>query len=263
METHTVIDALGRAVRVSAAPQRVVSLVPSQTELLADLGLDAEVVGITKFCVHPPHWRQEKTTVGGTKTVDIAAIAALSPDLVLVNKEENSRQTVDALAAIAPIYVTDVHDLPGALAMIRAVGQLVDRHAQAEALSADIEQAFADLPVFSMERVAYLIWRGPYMAAGGGTFIDDMLRRAGFRNVFGDQARYPEITVDALRAAHLDRLLLSSEPFPFGPKHIAEFETVLPGVRVELIDGELLSWYGSRIRRTPAYLQRLRSTPAP
>jgi len=263
MESTTVMDALGRPVRVTAPPQRVVSLVPSQTELLADLGLDAEVVGVTKFCVHPAHWRGVKAVVGGTKSVDTEAIAALSPDLVLVNKEENTRETVEALAQVAPVYVTDVHHLPGALEMIRAVGRLVGRADPAERLAAEIRDGFDALPVFPSARVAYLIWRGPYMAAGGGNFIDDMLTRAGFENALAHRPRYPEVTVETLRGAQLDRLLLSSEPFPFGPKHVEALSAALPGVSVELVDGELFSWYGSRIRRTPAYLRALRETPAP
>lgn len=262
MKSLAVTDALGRTVRVNATPQRVVSLVPSQTELLFDLGLDTQVVGITKFCVHPAHWRREKVVVGGTKTADAAAIIDLAPDLVLVNKEENTRETVEALATVAPVYVTDVHDLPGALEMIRDVGQLVGRVEAAASLSAEIDALFAALPAYAPARVAYLIWRGPYMAAGGGTFIDDMLRRAGFENALGHLERYPQVTVTDLRDAGLDRLLLSSEPFPFGPPHLQELSAALPGVSVELVDGELFSWYGSRIRRTPAYLEALRATPA-
>jgi ABC-type Fe3+-hydroxamate transport system substrate-binding protein len=258
MKPTPIVDALDRPVVLPRPPQRVVSLVPSQTELLADLGLDAEVVGVTKFCVHPAHWRRQKAVVGGTKTVDCAAIAALRPDLVLVNKEENTQETVEALAAVAPVYVTDVHDLSGALAMIDAVGQLVDRVAQAAALVDEIEAAFAALPRFAPLRAAYLIWRGPYMAAGGGTFIDDMLTHGGFSNALGATPRYPEVTVETLRAAGLDRLLLSSEPFPFGPRHVEALSQALPGVRVALVDGELFSWFGSRIRATPAYLRRLR-----
>lgn len=261
--THT--DALGRTIRLAAPPRWIVSLVPSLTELLAELGLDAEVVGLTKFCVHPADWRARKAVVGGTRNARFDDIVALRPDLVLCAKEENDRAMVERLAAHAPVYVTDVVDLAGALAMIRAVGALVDRRAAGVALADEIAEGFAGLGALPPERVAYLIWKGPYMAAGGGTFIDAMLRAGGFVNAFGERARYPEVDIDGLRAAGLDRLLLSSEPFPFDARHAAELADALPGVRVQCVPGEPFSWYGSRLRETPGALaaMRLNHPPAP
>ncbi len=254
--THT--DALGRAIHLAAPPRRIVSLVPSLTELLADLGLDAEVVGLTKFCVHPADWRARKAVVGGTRNARFDDIVALRPDLVLCAKEENDRGMVERLAEQAPVYVTDVVDLAGALAMIRAVGALVDRGDAAAALADEIEGAFAGLDALPLQRVAYLIWKGPYMAAGGGTFIDAMLRAGGFANAFGARARYPEVEVAELRAAGLDRLLLSSEPFPFDTRHVAELAEALPGVRVQCVPGEPFSWYGSRLLETPGAIEAVR-----
>jgi len=222
-------DALGRRLRIESPPQRIVSLVPSQTELLADLGLDDQVVGVTRFCVHPPDWRKAKTVVGGTKQIDEETAAALKPDLILANKEENTRAMVDALSAYASVYVTDVHALPDALAMIRTVGRLTGQTLQADALATDIDAAFSDLPSYSPLRAAYLIWRDPYMTVGGDTFIHDMLQRAGFVNAFGHQQRYPEVTTDDLAAASLDVLLLASEPFPFTRTRYAnELREALP-----------------------------------
>ena len=254
-----ITDARGAAHRLLTPARRIVSLVPSQTELLAALGLDAEVVGLTRFCVHPAGWKQTKTIVGGTKQVDVERIAALRPDFILANREENTRAMVAALDAVAPVYVTEVRDVPGALAMIRAVGRLTGRNPEAKALAAEIEAAFAALPAYPPLRAAYLIWRDPLMTVGRDTFIHAVLARAGLVNVFGDRTRYPEITEADLAAARPDLVLLSSEPYPFTRAHAAGVRTRLPApTRVRLVDGEPFSWYGSRLRETPAYLRRLR-----
>ncbi len=232
---------------------------PSQTELLADLGLDAEVVGLTRFCVHPAGWKEEKRIVGGTKNVNLDRVRALAPDLVLANLEENTRADVEALDAFAPVFVTDVAGVDSALALVRTVGALVHRSEAAEALVGEIERGFAALRSEPPLRVAYLIWRDPWMTVGGDTFIHDVLRRASFVNVFGDRRRYPEVTAEDLAASRPDVVFLSSEPFPFREKHLAETRGVVPGVPVRLVDGELFSWYGSRMRLAPPYLAGLRA----
>jgi ABC-type Fe3+-hydroxamate transport system substrate-binding protein len=255
-------DARGRTVALGAPPRRVVSLVPSQTELLADLGLGDAVVGLTRFCVHPAGWKAEKTIVGGTKNMDVERVRALRPDLILANLEENTREDVEALDAFAPVFVTDVADVDGALRMIRDVGALVGRSERAEALAAEIERGFAGLAARPPIRAAYLIWRDPWMTVGGDTFVHDVLRRASFENVFGARTRYPEVTAEELAAAEPEVVLLSSEPFPFRERHVAEVERAVPGVPVRLVDGELFSWYGSRMRLMPPYVAGLRATLA-
>ena len=255
-----VTDARGRTLTLDAAPRRIVSLVPSQTELLADLGLDAEVVGLTRFCVHPAGWKEDKQIVGGTKNVNFDRVAALAPDLVLANLEENTRADVEALDAVAPVFVTDVATVDDALAMIRTVGRLVGRSDAADALADEIGRRFAALRARAPLRVCYLIWRDPWMTVGGDTFIHDVLRRASLTNVFGERTRYPEITSEAIVAAEPDVILLSSEPFPFGERHIAELEHAVPGVPVRLVDGELFSWYGSRMRLMPPYITGFRAS---
>lgn len=252
-------DALDRPVVLDAPPRRIVSLVPSQTELLADLGLDAEVVGLTRFCVHPEGWKRRKRIVGGTKNVHADRVAALAPDLVIANREENVREQVEALEGLAPVYVTDVGTVDEALAMIRSVGALVDRAPQADTLAAEIAAGFDGLAAAEPLRAAYFIWRGPWMSVGHDTIIHDVMRRAGFANVFGERARYPEVTPEELAAAEPDVVLLSSEPFPFREKHVGEVATLVPGARVLLVDGELFSWYGSRLRHAPPYLAALRA----
>ena len=239
---------------------RIVSLVPSQTELLSDLGLDDRVVGITRFCVHPEAWRRDKTVVGGTKQLNHDSIQTLEPDLVLANKEENTPAMVEALDAIAPVYVSDVATLPEALNMIRSVGRLTGTTLRADALASEIDAAFAALPAAPPLRVAYLIWRAPYMSVGGDTFIHAMLRRAGFVNAFAGQQRYPEVTLEDLRALNLDAVLLASEPFPFArPRFADEVRKALPHTEVQVVDGEIFSWYGSRLLQAPAYFTSLRA----
>lgn len=254
-----VVDQLGRRVTVPFPPRRIVSLVPSQTELLFDLGLGQQVVGVTKFCVHPPEARRQATVVGGTKNFDVAKIAACRPDLIIGNKEENYREGIEQLAAGYPVWMSDVADLPAARRLIEQVGLMTGTAPVAAPLAAEIARSFAALaPPGAPEPAAYLIWRKPYMVAAAGTFIDDLLGRAGFANVFGALGRYPEITPEQLAAAAPRRILLSSEPFPFREKHVAEFRALCPGARVDIVDGELFSWYGSRLRHAAAYLSRLR-----
>jgi ABC-type Fe3+-hydroxamate transport system substrate-binding protein len=256
----SVIDQLGRRVEILFPPQRIVSLVPSQTELLFDLGLGKRVVGVTKFCLYPPEARQATMIIGGTKNFDFDKIAALKPNLLIGNKEENYQAGIEQLAAKYPVWLSDISNLPEALDMIRRVGFVTGAKDKAEQVAAEIAASFAALAApESTISAAYFIWRKPYMAAASGTFIDDMLRRAGFRNVFAHLGRYPEITPEQLAAAAPERILLSSEPYPFQDKHLAEFQALCPAAEIQLVDGELFSWYGSRLRLSAAYFQQLRA----
>lgn len=255
----TVTDQMGRRVVVPFPPQRIISLVPSQTELLFDLGLGERVVGVTKFCVHPTEARKTATSVGGTKNFDFEKIEALKPDLIFGNKEENYQAGIEQLAASYPVWMSDIATLPEALDMIRRVGLVTGRKEQADTLVADIAGSFQALAAPTEPiSAAYFIWRKPYMVAAAGTFIDELLQRTGFSNVFGSLGRYPEVTPEQLAAAAPQQILLSSEPYPFGDKHIAEFQAICPAAEVRIVDGELFSWYGSRLRHSAAYLQSLR-----
>jgi ABC-type Fe3+-hydroxamate transport system substrate-binding protein len=250
-------DGIGNELLLAGPPQRIVSLVPSQTELLFDLGAGERVIGVTKFCVRPDAARAGRRRVGGTKTPDIARIRALAPDLVLANREENRAQDVAAIAAFAPVYVTDVNTVAQALAMTRAMGFALGAEAAAARLAADIEAALSELPRLDGLRCAYLIWRRPWMAAGGGSFIDDVLRRLGLANVFAGRPRYPEVTAADLAAAAPDVVLLSSEPYPFKPVHAQELAGVLPQARILPVDGEMFCWPGSRLLPAAAYFREL------
>lgn len=253
----TVTDQMGRQVAVPFPPQRIVSLVPSQTELLFDLGLGARVVGVTKFCIHPTEAHTKAAIIGGTKNFDFAKIDALKPDLIIGNKEENYPVGIEKLASKYPVWLSDISNLPEAVDMIRRVGFITGAKDRAAGLAAEIKATFETLAPSEIQSAAYFIWRKPYMAAATGTFIDDMLRRAGFWNVFADLNRYPEITAKQLAEAEPERIFLSSEPYPFSVKHLAEIQAICPAAKVELVDGELFSWYGSRLLKSAVYLQSL------
>lgn len=252
-------DMLGREIVLDKVPKRIVSLVPSQTELLYDLGLDDEVVGITKFCIHPEAWFRTKPRVGGTKKIDPVKVAALQPDLIIANKEENVKEQIEALENIAPVWVSDIKDLDDALRMIREVGQLTGRAEAGAEMAARTGNDFRELDTTGKKdvRVAYCIWREPWIWAGGDTFIADMIRRTGAVNALGDLNRYPEVSLQNITAYRPDTVLLSSEPYPFKEKHVAELKQILPSVHVMQVDGELFSWYGSRLLHSAAYLNSL------
>ena len=250
-------DQIGREVEITQEPKRIISLVPSQTELLFDLGLGEEVVGITKFCVHPKEWFRSKTRVGGTKQLQLEKIKALQPDLVIANKEENVQEQIEALALDFPVWISDVNKLEGALEMISGVGEIVGRKVEAAAINNLIKGLFNELIPPKKTRAAYFIWKDPYMTAGGDTFINDMMERAGFENIFSDQIRYPEISIEQMKKLNCQVLLLSSEPFPFKQKHIADLQPLLPETKMMLVDGEMFSWYGSRLIKAPGYFRKM------
>lgn len=250
------IDQMGRPVELPASPRSIVSLVPSITELLYTLQLNERVTGITKFCVHPNNWFREKTRVGGTKAIKADVIHALQPDLIIANKEENVKEQIEELARHYPVWVTDVNNLADALEMIEQIGVITSTQQQAAHLLSEINTAFSKLQTSnSQPQTGYLIWRNPYMTIGKDTFIHDMLGRCGFKNIFDNTTRYP--VIDTWQLAQCDLLLLSSEPFPFKQKHIEELQVELPHTRMMLVDGEMFSWYGSRLLHAPAYFTRL------
>lgn len=258
MSNKTVTDQMGRQVVVPERPQRIISLVPSQTELLYDLGLEERVVGITKFCIHPKEWLKEKAIIGGTKQVHYDKIAASKPDLILANKEENTQEIVETLAANYPVWVSDIYTLADSLDMIEQVGSLTKTENKAAGMVEQIEQEFENLKAGEFAKALYLIWRKPYMAAGKQTFINDMLQRAGLQNVLPNESRYPELSEEEIKSLKPEVVLLSSEPYPFKEKHIAELTALLPQAKIMLVDGEMFSWYGSRLQYAPDYIKSLK-----
>lgn len=249
---------MGREVEYSYPPKRIVSVVPSQTELLYDLGLEDEVVGITKFCVHPEAWFRSKTRIGGTKQLHIDKIQQLKPDLIIANKEENTQEQIEELAKEFPVWLSDIQNIPQALQMIQVVGQLTGKEHKAAEIVDHVVGGFNSLQRATIsKRVAYFIWYKPWMSVGKDTFISNMIQTIGWQNVMGDKLRYPEVTLEELKAYDPEMVLLSSEPFPFKEKHIDEIKAVLPDADVRLVDGEMFSWYGSRMLKAVAYMNTL------
>ncbi len=252
-------DQTGATIELHQYPSRIISVVPSQTELLFDLGLDDKVIGITKFCIHPNEWFRTKTRIGGTKKLDIEKIIQLQPDIIFANKEENERTDIEELRKRFPVWTSDIKDLNGALDMIKEIGNITNTKNEALKIANQILEGFRKLSLPKLTDCIYLIWNNPIMTIGGDTFINDMLRFAGFNNLTSNQTRYPVLNIDQLKLLNPETLLLSSEPFPFKQEHIDYFKTQLPNTKVRKIDGELFSWYGSRLLKSPFYFSELRS----
>ena len=251
-------DQTGRLVHLNKIPSKIISVVPSQTELLYSLGLEEEVTGITKFCVRPDKWQKSKTKVGGTKTLNLSIIQQLEPDLVIANKEENLKEQIEAIAGSFPVWISDVNNLDSTYQMITEIGTLVNKTEAAIALADSIQTDFKKLkPPATKLKTIYLIWRNPYMTVGGDTFIHAMLCEAGFENIFKNSTRYPTVSIEQLQQQNPELILLSSEPFPFKEKHVQELKSFLPNTKILLVDGESFSWYGSRLLKTPGYLNSL------
>lgn len=250
------VDQLGNSLEINHTPSRIISLVPSQTEFLYDLGLDDAVCGITKFCVHPESWYKSKTRVGGTKELKLDVIQSLNPDLIIANKEENTKAQIEELAAQFPVWVSDVNTLDDAYDMMLEIGRITGKGERAQDIVSEVIRGFDQVQTSPATRILYLIWKDPYIGVAANTFINSVLEEAGFENVLAPETRYPQLDKD-LRYLNPEVVLLPNEPYPFNEKHKAALSLILPEAKVVLADGELLSWYGSRLTQTPAYLNRL------
>jgi len=250
-------DQMGNVLSFHHPPRRIISLVPSQTELLFDLGLDEEITGITDFCIYPHEKCRERTKIGGPKSVDFSAIDEVRPDVIIANKEENDRDQIAKLQGKFPVWVSDISTLDDALDMIRGIGELVDKGHQADEIVTRIQSSMGEFDDLGIQ-VVYFVWKDPYMVAGKDTFITEMLSQCGFKNAFDALPRYPRVTESQIIAAHPDVLLLCSEPYPFEEKHVVEFSEHFPFAKVLLVDGEIFSWYGSRLQYAGDYFRSLR-----
>ncbi|MBK8368270.1 MAG: ABC transporter substrate-binding protein [Bacteroidetes bacterium] len=250
-------DQLNNTIELKSFPNRIISLVPSQSELLWDLGLREELVGITKFCIHPQEMFKSIERVGGTKTLNIEKIRALQPDLIIGNKEENEQSQILELQKEFTVWMSDIYTLEDSLSMIEKVGALVNRVEAAKTITNNIQHSFLNLRQLNKNGL-YFIWREPFMAAGKATFIGDILKRIGFENkLSNEQARYPELNLDEIKLLNPELIFLSSEPYPFKANHIKELQDILPHSKIVLVDGELFSWYGSRLQKSVAYFNEL------
>lgn len=259
-------DMSGFSLELPAAPVRIVSLVPSQTELLCSLGLSERICGVTKFCVNPPEIRQLAKVIGGTKNPDLEKIATLRPDLIMGNMEENREADITELRKNFPVWMSDLHRFEDVYRLISETGVLNDKKTESEKMNAEIRTSFDSL-THSLAgkpplRALFVIWRKPYMAAGTNTFINAMLKQAGFLNALDHwpDNRYPKLDADDLHSLAPDLVFLSSEPYPFSSKHLPEFQELLPRSRVLTVDGEFFSWYGPRLLESARYFRTLWQT---
>jgi len=248
------VDQMGREIHVPLEPKRIISLVPSQTELLYDLGLSEEVIGITKFCIHPAAWFRVKQRVGGTKQLNIELIRSLQPDFIIGNKEENTKEDIEALAQEFPVWMSDISTFDDALSMIDVLGDMLNRKDEAELLVEDITEAFTPLENLGQQKTfLYFIWDDPAFLTGKNTFIDSMLTKIGYINAC-ELERYPALT--DCPNVQPDVVFLSSEPYPFKENHRQKFQEMFPKADIRFIDGEMCSWYGSRMKLAASYFEK-------
>lgn len=251
-----IIDHLGREVVYSYPPKRIISLCPGITETLYTFQLAETIVGRTRYCIYPKDLVEQATIVGGTKQIEMEKIHQLQPDLVIVEKEENTEEIVKMIEAHYPVYVAEVQSVEGAYRMVRDIGMLTNRQQEANALMNQIEKSFSELPTVNELRAAYVIWRKPYMVVGANTYINDVLNKMGFVNPFAESTeRYPAVDRETLADAQLDYLFLASEPFPYSEKFFKEFEQFLPHTKLMIVDGEMF-WYGAKMREAIPYFHQ-------
>jgi ABC-type Fe3+-hydroxamate transport system substrate-binding protein len=236
------------------SPNRIVSLVPSLTELVCWLGCSDRLIGRTRFCVEPAGAIDHVPIVGGTKNPHLDRIARLAPDLVIANREENRREDVESLrAAGLTVLLTDPNSVDEAIALVRQLGVLLEAEARAETLARETAAALAAPVPRRPPRVFVPIWKQPLMALGSRTYGHDLIERCGASNVLGARARYPEVLFDEISSLAVDMVLLPDEPYPFGDADRVAFEAIAPAT---LVDGRLLWWYGPRM---PGAIRTLRS----
>lgn len=227
---------------------RIVSLVPSLTELIIDLGLKEQLVGRTRFCVHPKEVVEEIPIIGGTKNPRVDKILDLEPDLVIANKEENRQQHIQQLRQSgAEVEVTDIATINQALLTIHQLGVKLGVDTKAAELNKKIGEELERRPDEPSLRTAYFIWKDPWMTIGGDTYINDVMQHWKLENVYGHRQRYPKLELDELARRNPELILLSSEPYPFKEKHVDIVQEACPEARVLQIEGEWFSWYGSRM----------------
>jgi len=257
------IDQLGTKHVFEGTPKRIVSLVPSQTELLYDLGLEDSIIGITKFCVHPFHLKSTKKVIGGTKKVHYEKIKLLRPDIIIANKEENTAEMVQELSSICPVWVTNIITLEDNEKMIFDFGALFNKRIEAQKWIDKINFALADFRFFikniPSKKVAYFIWAKPYMVAGKNTFINELLQLNQFQNIYLDrESRYPEVELKKIRLeGDPDLVLLSSEPFPFADEHAFEVGRYTHHAKTVFVEGQFFSWYGTRLVKAFDYFKKI------
>jgi ABC-type Fe3+-hydroxamate transport system substrate-binding protein len=251
-------DDLGQEIHLKHAPKRIISLVPSVTLSLFDLGLGDCVVGRTKFCTEPEGLVEEVAVVGGTKKVDRHKINALQPDLILCNKEENTKDIYESLRPIAPVWVSDVISIDDNYRLLTQLGYIGEKEAEARAFIQGTQENLAGIRgILEGQKVLYLIWKDPYMSIGHDTFIHHILAHLGLVNICRQLSRYPPIEPTDPTLEQPDLIFLSSEPFPFKAQHLSEIQLFYPTARVMLVDGAFFSWYGTKMLHAASYFRSI------
>ncbi|MBC7749844.1 MAG: ABC transporter substrate-binding protein, partial [Methylotenera sp.] len=236
--------------------------VPSQTELLYDLGLEDKIIGITKFCVHPYHFKSTKKSVGGTKKVHFEKIRLLQPDIIICNKEENTLEMVEQLRKICPVWVTNIATIEDNFQMITDFGQLFNCRTESQKWNDKLAFALTDFKNYikdkEIKKVAYFIWKKPFMVAGSDNFINELLKLNHFENIYQNKGRYPEIELKKMRLeGDPDLVFLSSEPYPFAEEDAFEIGRHTHHAKTVFVDGEMFSWYGSRLLKAFDYFKKM------
>ncbi len=251
-------DQMGNTIVLPEYPKRIISLVPSLTELLFDLGLDEEIIGVTDFCISPENKVKNRVKIGGPKHFDFQIIDTLKPDLMIGNMEENYQAGILRLQKKYPVWMSDITTLMDMLEAISGIGAVTGRMDEADRINREISGRMDRLPRFKPLKAAYLIWKDPLMAAGGNTFINEMMKRCGFINIFSNLNRYPVIQINELSDAEI--IVLSSEPYPFSTSDREYFMQEFPRIDVVIVDATMFSWYGSHILYSADYFTKLRNT---
>ncbi|WP_217585771.1 helical backbone metal receptor [Lentibacillus saliphilus] len=253
----SIVDHLNRPIQYTYPPQRIVSLCPAITETMFHIGLGDSIVGRTRFCKYPEEDDvKHVTNIGGTKDIKLERIKSLQPDLIIAEKEENTKEIVDTLAAHFPVFVFEIQTVNDAYRMIQDLGMITNHQTAADQLVQTIKAEFRSLPQTNGYRVAYMIWQDPYMVVGKETYIQSMLNNMGFVNPFTTlHSRYPIVTEQDLKSAALDYVFLATEPFPFRDQHLDAFRRILPNVTPIIVDGEML-WYGAKMLQAVQYFKK-------
>lgn len=231
---------------------------PSITETLCYIGLSDQIIGVTKFCIHPSDIKKKSHVIGGTKNPNLTKILSLHPDLIIANKEENRQEDIDFLRQHCPVYTSDIKTSIDHLRFVSDI-QTIFPNTNAEKL---LNKLTAILPYQEnrLIRSCYLIWKDPWMSIGNDTFIHHMMEKYGFQNVCGHLQRYPILSKIDITAESPEVIFLSSEPFPFKEKHIVDLQKEFPNIHIRLVDGELFSWYGPKMLEAHDYLIKLHAS---
>lgn len=252
-----IITQINKNLDTTKLPERIISLVPSITELLFYLGLGEKIVGVTNFCKYPKNEIKNVSKIGGTKNIDFNKIELLKPDLIISIKEENSKNDIVVLSKNYNVFIGDLYNYKSALDLIIEIGNICRVELKAKKLIKEIDANFNKLDLIENKTCCYLIWNNPIMTVGDNTFINSMLQKAGFENIFSNFNSYPVITENDILNKNPKFILLSSEPFKFTEKHQKIYQEKYPNSKVILVDGEMFSWYGSRMLYAPKYFNSI------